>query len=149
MKFAIRGADATTGKERQITVEADDQHNAIALAKSHGIFPTQVDALLGPLVQPSPPAPTQSVSSQPASSSNPLEPPMLSVVFTVIAFLEFVAAVLCGTILGSKNALTGWLLFSSGILGGLFLLALAQILQRLYEAVQLLKTIGQHLEAKK
>ena len=42
MRYAITGAHAKTGAERAVTLEADDEKTAVALAKQQGVLPYSV-----------------------------------------------------------------------------------------------------------
>jgi len=42
MNFIIEGADAKTGKDRRLELEADDEQSAVKAAKSQGVFPYRV-----------------------------------------------------------------------------------------------------------
>jgi hypothetical protein len=46
VKYNVNGADAKTGKDRTLQIEADSEHAAIFEAKSRGVFPYDVTQLL-------------------------------------------------------------------------------------------------------
>jgi hypothetical protein len=59
MKYRISGADATTGAERKVIVDADDETIALALAKQQGIFPYGVEVVSNVPAPPAPPVATR------------------------------------------------------------------------------------------
>ncbi len=46
MKFQVTGADQSTGNDRDLVVEAEDEGAALLAAKAHGIFPYKVKEIL-------------------------------------------------------------------------------------------------------
>jgi hypothetical protein len=120
------------------------------MAKNQGIFVSRIEALSEPAAPPAPP--TVAVPEPPALAKKPadhVEESTLAAVITYVAFFDFLAAVLGGVAVGNTNVAAGWVVFSSGCLGGLLLLALAKVLDYLAEAVHRLRQILRVLESKK
>jgi hypothetical protein len=147
MKFVITGADAVTGEDRELSIDAVDQDAASVIAKNQGVFVSRIVALPGPSSGTTPPM-GQSLPRRnqvPRIKSKPCE---LSPPFVFFALVSFCGAVLGGLAIGSKDPVFGCIIFASGCMGGLFLLALAKVLDYLFEVVQRLRQILRHLESK-
>lgn len=150
MKFAIKGADAVTGDDQHITVDAPDQAAALAMAKNQGIFVSRIEALPEETVPLTPPRVATPEHRVPVEKpADHIEQSTLAAVIWFIAFLNFIGAILGGMVVGSDSAAAGWIVFSSGCLGGLLLLALARVLDYLAEAVHWLRKILRVLESKR
>ncbi len=66
VKFCITGADASTGKDRQFVIEADDEDTAISQVKSQGVYPYRVQRVAeNPSSRPGLTAYFQAMSSKP------------------------------------------------------------------------------------
>lgn len=65
MQYEIKGVDVTSGAERSLRVDVDTENDALAVAKTNGIFPYHVSILLYEpvLVSPARPIPTTSAAS--------------------------------------------------------------------------------------
>ena len=61
---------------------------------------------------------------------------------SIIAIIEIVLSPIVGLVIGAnENAQLGWLIFVSGITGGLILLGFARVVEYLYESAQRLRRI--------
>jgi len=68
MKYAIRGVDSKTGVDRNVTVEAQDEKEAGALAKQQGLFPISIASVMPPLSPAPPPMSKQKPQTNPVAA---------------------------------------------------------------------------------
>jgi DNA-directed RNA polymerase subunit RPC12/RpoP len=70
-----------------------------------------------------------------------IEESYVASVLSFIAVLELIAAPFAGFIVGHDNTLFGWMVFLSGLMGGLILLGFARVIEHLFESAQRLRRI--------
>lgn len=58
-----------------------------------------------------------------------------------IAVIEFVVSVIAGVVVGEEKGAAGWLVFFSGVIGGLILLGFSKVIEHSYESAQRLRRI--------
>jgi hypothetical protein len=154
-KYQIIGADASTGQDRMLIVDAESEAAALAQARGQGVFASRVVLLAEVADSPttaggvgpgSPPHPLAYASPQqpdretmpPYSPPSPVAPSRSS----VLGGLTFVAGIIGGIAVGdgglSKEAL-GWIVFGVGCVATIQIYALGQIIELLTECVQRLR----------
>ena len=62
-------------------------------------------------------------------------------VLSFFAYAELICSPIAGLSIGQENGFLGWIIFLSGIVGGLILLGFSKIIQYLYESVRCLRKI--------
>lgn len=94
------------------------------------------------------PAATERFIVEPESHDR-IEKSYLPGIFHFLAIVSFIAAFAVGANVGQKDAAAGWIVFTSGCLSGLLLLAIVRVLDCLTESVQQLRQIAGYLDSKR
>lgn len=93
---------------------------------------------------PPPPPPEPKPESKPAPERVLLpdvEDSGVAMAFTVLAVLDFMAAVIGGFAAGEEQPEIGWAFFASGVISGLFLLGFARVVENTSQSAQRLRRI--------
>ena len=112
MKYRINGADAKTGADRSVVIQASEESEALTSARNLGLFPYHCEAVPEPPSTSIPAAPQQSrsIPSRTDNSEDPIRCPQCR--------CTQITANVKGFGLG-KAAVGGVLLGPVGLLGGL------------------------------
>ena len=133
IRFMIDGADASTGKDRWITLDANSESEALTLAKQQGVYASKV----------------RLVPDEPSALVDPIMPPDIVVpwyapefglaqIFISIGILVFLGSILVALRLGVVA------IFSC-MFSGLFMVAIGNVLKNLSETVRCLEKITEIL----
>jgi len=112
MKFKIRGADAITGKDRSVEIEADTEDSAATLARTQGLLPVRITVIKPPFARPVCP-----ICSQPALVRR--QKYRMSFPVVLIGYILLLPTIL-GILLGVLILMTGWTF--GGFIGFLFII---------------------------
>lgn len=103
---------------------------------------TSLAGIAAPAAQPAPPLIPQPVApTQFFGAAQKITDPNIAQIFIIIAAIEFVASPVAGMVVGSDNPKLGWLVFTAGMLNGLFFVAFAKAIVCLNEAAERLRGI--------
>jgi hypothetical protein len=87
------------------------------------------------------PIPTPAAAPAAAPSLPGIEESGVALFLNIIAAIELIAAPVAGIVVGQENTPVGWMIFLSGLIGGLILLGFARVVEHLYESAQRLRRI--------